>query len=65
MCPSNTPLEEKPKVSKEKNQHGADPVPSITQKSSGLSPLLANMEPRQDSRVEKREPSSKPANEKA
>lgn len=52
-------------MSKEKNQHGADPVPSITQKSSGLSPLLANMEPRQDSRVEKREPSSKPANEKA
>jgi len=48
-----------PQVSKESNQHGQDNVPSITEKSSGLSPLLANIDPRQDGRVEKREPSSK------
>ncbi len=46
-------------MSKESNQSGPDNVPSITGKSSGLSPLLANMEPRQDARVEKRETSNK------
>jgi hypothetical protein len=47
-----------PQVSKESNQFGPDNVPTITEKSSGLSPLLATIDPRQDGRVEKREPST-------
>ncbi len=50
---------ESTQMSKASNQHGQDNVPSITEKSSGLSPLLANLEPRQDKKVESREPSSK------
>lgn len=44
---------------KEKNQFPTDEVPTLTSKSSGLNYLQNSMEPRQDARVEKREPSTK------
>ena len=44
---------------KEQNQVPMDDVPTLTEKSSGLNYLENSMEPRQDSRVEKREPANK------
>jgi hypothetical protein len=41
--------------SKAEYQHNMDQVPTITDKSSGIEYLRSQMEPRQDSRVEKRE----------
>ena len=49
-------------MSKESAQHRMDQEPTLSEKSSGLEYQKANMEPRQDSKVESREPST--ANDK-